>query len=112
MRQLEDAPLEDAKSFRVRFPYDQLALDAAERETVADAARAAIERNAVVNVAALAWRQGDRDVATREAWRRGETVAAMLETMGVPGERIHLLERQALPKEDQAGFRRVDIILD
>jgi hypothetical protein len=39
-------------------------------------------------------------------------VVEMLETAGVPAERIRLLQRAALDKETEAGFRRVDIVID
>jgi OOP family OmpA-OmpF porin len=112
MRALEDGPPVASETIAVRFGYDRLALASEERAKIAEAARQVLERNAVVSVAALAWPRGHRDVETRQAWRRAESVAAALAEAGVPGERIRLLQRAALDKENESGFRRVDIVLD
>lgn len=112
MRALEGGPPAPGETVAVRFGYDRLALGAGERAKIRHAARSALERNAVVSVAALALPRGHRDVETRQAWRRAETVAEALADAGVPAERIRLLQRAALAKEDEAGFRRVDIIID
>lgn len=112
MRQIEDQPLVEVQTIAIRFPYDRLALPPAERAVLARTARAAIERNAVVNVAAVTPGRGHAAVEIREAWRRAETVAGALEALGIPAERIRLLQRAALADEKEAGVRRVDIVLD
>jgi OOP family OmpA-OmpF porin len=112
MRALEDGPPAASETVAVRFGYDRLALAAEERAKIAHAARLALERNAVVSVSALAWPRGHRDVETRQAWRRAESVVAALTEAGVAAERIRLLQRAALDKETELGFRRVEIVLD
>lgn len=112
MRALEGDPPAPGEAVAVRFGWDRLALGADERAKIARAARAALERNAVVSVSALALPRGHRDIETRQAWRRAETVAEALADAGVPAERIRLLQRAALAKEIESGFRRVDIVLD
>ncbi len=112
MKVLEQTMGAPGATVAVRFGYDRLALGAGERAKIAEAARAALDRNAVVSVAALAWPRGHRDVETRQAWRRAEAVVELLESAGVPAERIRLLQRAALDKESEAGFRRVDIVIE
>lgn len=112
MRTLEDGSAVSAETVAVRFGYDRLALGAEERAKIARAARQAIERNSIVSVSALASPRGHRDVEARQAWRRAESVAEALAEAGVPAERIRLLQRAALAAENDAGFRRVDIVVD
>jgi OOP family OmpA-OmpF porin len=112
MRALEGEPPAPGETLAVRFGYDRLALDPAERAKIAGAARTALERNAFVSVSALAQPRGHRDIETRQAWRRAETVAEALAEAGVPAERIRLLQRAALDKETESGIRRVDIVID
>jgi OOP family OmpA-OmpF porin len=112
MRMLEDGAAAAGETVAVRFGYDRLSLAAEERKKIAQAARQAIERNALISVSALASPRGHRDVETRQAWRRAESVVAALTEAGVPAERIRLLQRAALAAENEAGFRRVDIVLD
>ncbi|MCW5771331.1 MAG: hypothetical protein KIT16_06820 [Rhodospirillaceae bacterium] len=112
MRLLEDRPPAEAETIAIRFPFDQLALPPDERAKLERAAEAAISRNAVVNVTAVAPARGRAELRSRETWRRAETVAAALTGLGIPGERIRLLQRAALPGEKDPGFRRVDIVLD
>jgi len=111
MRKLDDVESPPAETVPVRFGYDRLNLTAAERAKIERAARDALERNALVAVAAVHSR-GHWNVEGRLAWRRAETVAAMLADEGVPTERIRLLQRAAVPGEDQAGARRVDIVIE
>ena len=107
-----DAPAgPDTESIPIRFAYDRLVLDGAERAKVARAAKDTLERNAVVAVAALSSLRGHWDVESRHAWRRAETVAAMLAAHGVPAERIRLLQRAASDSENESGLRRVEIVL-
>ena len=70
------------------------------------------ERNATISVSALASPRGKVAVEARQAWRRAETVAEALAALGVPAERIRLVQRAALATENEAGLRRVDIVLD
>lgn len=111
MRELEDAETR-SETIAIRFGYDRLSLDAAEREKIARAAHEALERNATISVSALASARGKRAVEARQAWRRAETVAEALEARGVPAERIRLVQRAALSSENEAGLRRVEIVLD
>lgn len=112
MKALEGDPAVQGGTLTVRFGYDRLALDAAERAQIARAAHAALERNAFVSVSALALPHRHRDIETRQAWRRAETVAAALAAAGVPAERIRVLQREASAWEAESGFRRVDIVVD
>ena len=112
MRTLEGGPPAPGETLAVRFGWDRLALGADERAKIARLARTALERNAFVSVSALAPPRGHRDIETRQAWRRAETVAEALAEAGVPAERIRLLQRAALDKESEIGFRRVDIVID
>jgi OOP family OmpA-OmpF porin len=112
MRALEGEPPAPGETLAVRFGYDRLALDPAERAKIARAARMALERNAFVSVSTLAQPRAHRGIETRQAWRRAETVADALAEAGVPAERIRLLQRAALDGEHEAGVRRVDIVLD
>jgi len=113
VRQLEEAtPGAEAATVAVRFGYDNLALAAAERAKIVEAAHRALERNAMVSVSALASPRGHRVVETRQAWRRAEQVAEALAAAGVPAERIRVLQRAALAGEYESGARRVDIVID
>jgi len=113
MRELEDgAPGTQSQTVPVRFGYDRLALGADERANIVRAARAALERNAIVSVSAVASPRGHAAVEARQAWRRAEAVAEALAAAGVPAERIRLLQRAALSGENEAGVRRVDIVVD
>jgi outer membrane protein OmpA-like peptidoglycan-associated protein len=112
MRRIEDGAGSQSETIAVRFGYDRLSLSHAERDKVARAAREALERNAIVSVSALASPRGRTAVEARQAWRRAEEVAAALAALGVPAERIRLLQRAALADENEARFRRVDIVLD
>ncbi|MGH7002369.1 MAG: hypothetical protein ACREIP_00325 [Alphaproteobacteria bacterium] len=111
MRRLENVSEPEAETVPIRFGYDRLNLATAEREKVERAARDALERNAIVAVAAVASARGHWNVEGRLAWRRAETVAGMLSALGVPDERIRLLQRPASPAENEAGARRVDIVM-
>lgn len=111
MRRLEAMAGPEAETIPVRFVYDRLNLTAAECEKVERAARDALERNAIVAVAAVATARGHWNVEGRLAWRRAETIAALLAEHGVPQDRIRLLQRTAVPADDEAGARRVDIVL-
>jgi OOP family OmpA-OmpF porin len=112
MREIEDRSAPAADRIAVRFAYDHLALAPAEREKIAHAARTALERNAIVSVAALTMAQGHETIEARMAWRRAEAVAGQLTALGVPAERIRLLSRAAHSNEREARTRRVDIVLD
>src|SRR5262249_4855051 len=101
-----------SETIAVRFGYDRLALAPEERAKIAHAARAALERNALVSVSALASARGQRAIGARQAWRRAEQVAGALAEAGVPAERIRLLQAPAGAGGAGAGFRRVDIVLD
>ena len=96
----------------MRFGYDRLSHTADERAKIARAARQALERNAMISVSALASPRGRLAVETRQAWRRAEQVIDALAEAGVPAERIRLLQRAALAGENDAGFRRVEIVLE
>jgi outer membrane protein OmpA-like peptidoglycan-associated protein len=111
MRVLEETTAE-SETVAVRFGYDRLALGAEERRKIARAAHHALERNAQVSVSALASPRGRVAVESRQAWRRAETVADALAAAGVPAERIRLLQRAALDAENEAGLRRVEIVID
>ena len=112
MRQLDDRLGPESETIAVRFGYDRLALEPGERAKIARAARDALERNAMVSVAAVTAARGQAAVEARRAWRRAESVAEALTALGVSAERIRLLQRAALPAEREPGLRRVDIVLD
>jgi len=112
MRRLEEGVSAESERVEVRFDYDRLALAPAEREKIARAARNALERNAIVSVAAVAWPKGHAEVEARHAWRRAESVVDALRGQGVSAERIRVLQRPALAAETAPGVRRVDIVLE
>lgn len=111
MRRLDDVVMPDTETVPVRFVYDRLNLAQAERDKIERAARDVLERNAIVAVAAVTAR-GHWNVEGRLAWRRAEAVAGALAELGVPPERIRLLQRDGLPAETEPGARRVDIVIE
>jgi hypothetical protein len=112
LRRIEDEARPAGERIAVHFRYDQLALPAPERATIARAARTALERNAFVSVAALASPRGHLAVEARHAWRRAEAVADRLVRLGIPAERIRLVQRASLVGEAADRLRRVEIVLD
>jgi OOP family OmpA-OmpF porin len=112
MRLLEEGEPAAGERVAVRFDYDRLALSAGERAKIARVAHAALERNATISVAAVAAPLKHIAVEARHAWRRAETVVAALVDLGIPAERIRLLQRPALAAEATPGARHVDIVLE
>jgi outer membrane protein OmpA-like peptidoglycan-associated protein len=111
MREIEETAAR-SETVAIRFGYDRLSLGAEEHAKIARAAHEALERNATISVSALASPRGKLAVEARQAWRRAETVAEALAALGVPAERIRMVQRASLANENEAGLRRVDIVLD
>ncbi len=119
INQLEDRPagtaaLEGAAAepVAVRFAYGHLALDGAERRKIAQAAQAALARNAPVSIVAVVGLRGNSAVEGQMSWRRADVVADAVAAAGVPAERIRVLQRAAVPADEENGRRRVEIVFD